>query len=153
MSSAYTSAEAGDVYMYDWGRGEGWSQVSIETGWGTFANWSDNGKAYSSVTGGSGDYINQHTTDRWHSPWNWGYWTETSPTIRASIEDSHLALQYVSPRSARVPRRRGQSRFCMSIRNVAARAIHSSGEAVSARSSRYSRGLSPSGSSGRSCDP
>jgi hypothetical protein len=86
MSSAYTSAEAGDVYMYDWGRGEGWSHVSIETGWGAFANWSDSGKTYSSVTGGSGDYINQHTTDRWHSPWNWGYWTETSPTIRASMK-------------------------------------------------------------------
>jgi hypothetical protein len=39
MSSAYTSAEAGDVYMCDWGRGAGWSDVSIETGLGTFANW------------------------------------------------------------------------------------------------------------------
>lgn len=85
MSAAYTAAEAGDVYMYDWGRGEGWSHVSIETGFGAFASWSENGKPYSSVTGGSGDYINQHTTDRYHSPWNWGYWTESSPTVRAQM--------------------------------------------------------------------
>jgi hypothetical protein len=26
MSSAYTTADRGDVYMYDWGRGEGWRQ-------------------------------------------------------------------------------------------------------------------------------
>jgi hypothetical protein len=86
MNAAYTSAEAGDVYMYDWGRGEGWSHVSIEAGFGGFASWTENGRSYSSVTGGSGDYIDQHTTDRWHSPWNWGYWTETSPTIRAKMK-------------------------------------------------------------------
>lgn len=88
MSAQYTPAALGDVYMYNWGRGEGWSHLAIETGYGTFANYTDpaTGKNYQSVTGGSGDHISQHTTDREFSPWNWGYWTETDPKVKNAMD-------------------------------------------------------------------
>jgi cell wall-associated NlpC family hydrolase len=56
VTQPFNAADRGDVILYDWGKGEGWSHVAIEVGWNA-----------------NGDYINQHTADRYHSPWNRGY--------------------------------------------------------------------------------
>jgi cell wall-associated NlpC family hydrolase len=55
-AKAYNTALPGDAILYDWGTGEGWSHLAIEVGWD-----------------GAGDFIDQHTKDRFHSPWNLGY--------------------------------------------------------------------------------
>ncbi len=88
MGAQYTPAARGDIYMYNWGRGEGWSHLAIETGFGQFADFVDHstGRRYRSVTSGSGDYISQHVTDRDYSPWNWGYQTETNPKYRRAMD-------------------------------------------------------------------
>lgn len=88
MDGSFTAAKKGDLYMYDWGKGSGWSHLSIETGNGTFANIVDSHtkKNYRSITGGKGDYIAQHTTDRDGSPWNWGYQTEKDPKIKKKMK-------------------------------------------------------------------
>ena len=57
MAAKYTSALKGDVFVYEWGDDDG----------------------------GSGDYISQHTHDRDHSPWNWGYWTESNVAKRSKM--------------------------------------------------------------------
>jgi hypothetical protein len=54
--------------MWDWGKGEGYSHLQIEVGWD-----------------GSGDKINQHTYDRYHYPWNWGYQNEHDSRIRQKM--------------------------------------------------------------------
>jgi hypothetical protein len=87
MTAAYTSADKGDVYLYDWGQGHGYSHVSISTGWGKFGSFYDSSKKmnYNAVTHGSGDKMAQHTTDRDGAPWNWGYHTERKPKTRAKM--------------------------------------------------------------------
>ena len=88
MSARYTPASIGDVYMYDWGRGAGWSHLSTSPGFGTFPSYYDStyAKNYNTVTGGTGDYLNQHSRDRYHAPWNWGYWAERDSTTRARMK-------------------------------------------------------------------
>lgn len=60
----YTPAANGDFYAYDWGKGDGISHLSIEAGYGVYN--SDYGS-------GRGDFMDQHSTDRHHAPYNWGY--------------------------------------------------------------------------------
>lgn len=85
MTNQYSGAKPGDVYMYDWGQGEGYSHMAIATGDGTFATYMDpynKDKNYNSVTAGAGSKIAQHSRDRDGAPWNWGYWTQGNPTIK-----------------------------------------------------------------------
>lgn len=80
MTSKYSGANSagGDIYMYDWGKGEGYSHMALSTGHETFYPYTDPiGVSYTGITGGSGDSMSQHSTDRDHAPWNWGYWTTT----------------------------------------------------------------------------
>jgi hypothetical protein len=80
MTAKYSGANSagGDIYMYDWGKGEGYSHMSLSTGHEAYYPYTDpNGVSYTSITGGSGDSMSQHSTDRDHAPWNWGYWTTT----------------------------------------------------------------------------
>lgn len=94
MDAAFTPARKGDLYMYDWGKGEGWSHLSMETGNGSFANVVDShtNKNYRSVTGGKGDYIAQHSTDRDGSPWNWGYQTQKDAKIKKKMKTVLIKL-------------------------------------------------------------
>ena len=88
MAAKYTSALKGDVFVYEWGDDDGHADhVSLASGWGQFADYddADQDKNYRSVTGGSGDYISQHTHDRDYSPWNWGYWTESNVAKRSKM--------------------------------------------------------------------
>lgn len=95
MSNKYTNAARGDVYVYDWGRGHGWSHLSVSAGFGEFANYYDSGakRNYRSITDGRGDFIAQHTTDRVKSPWNWGYWTEKDLTVRAKMRTKIIHIK------------------------------------------------------------
>ena len=88
MSAKYSGATQGDLYFYDWGKGEGWSHTAISTGSGNFSSFYDpiDKIYYSAVTGGSGDRIAQHSTDRDNSPWNLGYWLETDLTARGKMK-------------------------------------------------------------------
>lgn len=83
MSLRYSGAAAGDLYLYDWGTGQGWSHVAVALTDGVFANFYDShyGKNYNTVTSGYGSRIAQHTTDRYNAPWNWGYHTETRVNV------------------------------------------------------------------------
>ena len=85
MSSKLSGALQGDLYLYDWGQGEGMSHMSIATGDGTFADYVSAGINYQSITGGKGSHISQHSTDRDWSPWNWGYWNQHDPAIRSNM--------------------------------------------------------------------
>lgn len=80
MTTKYSGAHSagGDIFMYDWGKGEGYSHMALSTGREAYYPYTDPiGVSYTSITGGSGDSISQHSTDRDHAPWNWGYWTTT----------------------------------------------------------------------------
>lgn len=88
-SNAYTTAQLGDMYAYDWGRGSGISHLAIEAGWQT------NGRAGMYSSDGQGDYIDQHTTDRMHSPWNYGYLHPDS-TINPATMHIYVAPLYYS---------------------------------------------------------
>ncbi len=58
------SAEVtGDVLFYDWGQGEGISHSAIQTGIGNDPN-KPNGQTW------YGNYIDQHTTNRYHAFWS-----------------------------------------------------------------------------------
>lgn len=83
-SSPYSPAEIGDLIMYNWKSGDGFTHLSVFTGTGSYNAYLDpeSGKKYNTANGGQGDYINQHTTDRKHAPWNWGYYIAT-PEKRA----------------------------------------------------------------------
>ena len=61
------------------------SHMSIATGDGSFTDYVSGGVNYTSITGGKGSYVTQHSTDRDWSPWNWGYWNQHDPTIRANM--------------------------------------------------------------------
>lgn len=95
MKNAYTNASRGDVYVYDWGRGSGWSHLAVSAGYGAFASYYDSGakRNYRSITDGTGDYVAQHSTDRVKSPWNWGYWTEKDPTVRAKMKTKIIHIK------------------------------------------------------------
>lgn len=76
LAAAYTSANRGDIFMYDWGKGNiGFSHMAMEVGWGARATAGD----------GTGDYMDQHTTDRYHAPWNYGYRHPDSKIDRAHM--------------------------------------------------------------------
>jgi hypothetical protein len=78
MTTKYSGANpaGGDIFMYDFGYGEGYSHLALSTGRETYYPYVDvSGRSYTSITDGSGDSISQHSTDRDHAPWNWGYWT------------------------------------------------------------------------------
>jgi hypothetical protein len=64
----YNSADLADAILYDWGEGDGYSHMAIEAGWD-----------------GNGDYIDQHTTDRFHSPWNLGWQQQSDPQVRSRM--------------------------------------------------------------------
>lgn len=87
MNARYNASYTGDVFMYDWGTGDGYSHLSFHPGYGTFPSYYDShySKNYSSVTGGYGDFLDQHSRDRYHAPWNWGYWVERNSTTRSKM--------------------------------------------------------------------
>lgn len=93
MASVYTAASPADLYLYDWGgrdqngQPQGFSHLSISAGYGAFATvWvvdsAGQWLSTSTVTGGSGDFIDQHTENRRHTPWNLGFWKEKDLTTR-----------------------------------------------------------------------
>lgn len=65
LNNKFSIASSGDAYLYDWGRGEGWSHLAISTGFTSF-----------------GDKIAQHDTDRRGAVWNIGYLNESNPDVR-----------------------------------------------------------------------
>lgn len=84
-TSSYTSAVKGDLYAYDWGGGDGISHLAMEAGWGARPS------AY--AADGSGDYVDQHTTDRFHSPWNYGYLHAPSTQDRSKMKFYRVPLK------------------------------------------------------------
>lgn len=87
-SAAYTPLPNGDIYAYNWGRGEGISHLSTEVGFGT------RDSAY--ARDGQGDYIDQHTTDRHHSPWNYGYLHPDASINTATMQIYWLPINYAN---------------------------------------------------------
>lgn len=85
-TAAYNPSSIGDVYMYDWGKGEGYSHLGFASGAGLYSTFTDpaTGIAYSDINGGRGDWNNQHSTDRKRAPWNWGYQTEPNQIYRSN---------------------------------------------------------------------
>ncbi|MFL6139639.1 MAG: amidase domain-containing protein [Frankiaceae bacterium] len=76
-----TPADLGDVIIYNWEHGAGYSHLAVETGYGS-ATWKDvNGRSHSFY----GDLVSQHSNPRRNSPWNLGYLRETDPTRRAAM--------------------------------------------------------------------
>lgn len=95
MSSQNSGAMSADLYMYDWGKNEGFSHFSFSTEYGNFTDFFDTKakRNYRTVTNGVGSKIAQHNTDRDGAPWNWGYHTELDPTVKARMRTVviHLA--------------------------------------------------------------
>lgn len=77
----YTPALLGELYEYDWGHGDGYSHLAVAVGWSNSYQYPGIGPSpyY------TGDYINQHTRDRQHAPWNYGYLIESDPDIQANM--------------------------------------------------------------------
>lgn len=98
-TAAYSGASPGDLYMYNWGLGEGFSHLAMATSDGTFVNYFDtsHSKNYNSVTGGAGSKIAQHSTDRDGAPWNWGYWTETRSSVRQLMQTRVIRISSYIP--------------------------------------------------------
>lgn len=71
----YNPASKGDSLVYDWGKGDGISHRNIQAGYGY--------RAIDYSADGQGDYIDQHATDRYHAPWNYGY-LHPGSTVNAS---------------------------------------------------------------------
>lgn len=96
MGAKFSGATAGggDVYVYDWGLGEGYSHVSYSTGKWFFADYFDRANSinYQEITGGSGDMMSQHSTNRDKAPWNYGYQIERDPTVRAKMRTMVLVI-------------------------------------------------------------
>ena len=70
LASSFNPGLKGDAIQYDFGTGEGWTHGSIEAGWGDFTYTEQIALLHPS-TSYTGDYMNQHSTDRYHAPWNW----------------------------------------------------------------------------------
>lgn len=87
---AYTTAQLGDMYPYDWGRGLGISHLAISVG---YAN---NGRAGMYSGDGQGDYMDQHSPDRMHAPWNYGYLHPDGNTNPATMHIYVVPLRYAS---------------------------------------------------------
>jgi hypothetical protein len=77
LAASYTAGARGDILMYDWGKGLRFSHMAIVTGWGERAS------LYASD--GVGDFMSQHSTDRWRAPWNYGYRHPDSSIDRARM--------------------------------------------------------------------
>lgn len=96
LANKYSGANAagGDVYLYDWGKGEGWSHVAFSSGHETYYPFYDPDLQvnYSSINGGSGDAISQHSNDRDHAPWNIGFMTEPDPLVKAQMKVVLLSM-------------------------------------------------------------
>jgi hypothetical protein len=94
MNLRYSGANPGDIYLYDWGRGEGFSHVSLATSSGNFYDYSDSslGINYKSVTSGYGSRMAQHSPDRDWAPWNLGYWAEASLFTRTQMKTKILRI-------------------------------------------------------------
>ncbi|MEY4000617.1 MAG: hypothetical protein RLZZ626_972 [Actinomycetota bacterium] len=88
------NANGGDVYLFDMGKGEGWSHTAFSTGHETYYPFFDSYLQvnYSSLNGGSGDAISQHAYDRDHAPWNIGYLTEPDPLVRVRMRVVLLSM-------------------------------------------------------------
>jgi hypothetical protein len=95
MSAKVSGAQQGDIYMYDWNDGQGFSHMSLATGDGTFTNYSDSGTNYLNITGGTGSHMAQHSTDRDWAPWNWGYWTQTDVVKKGGMQTLVIHLNSV----------------------------------------------------------
>ena len=80
-TASVTPADLGDVIVYNWEHGHGYSHLAVETGFG-WATWKD---AYGHSHSFYGDLISQHSHARRNSPWNLGYLKETDPTRRAAM--------------------------------------------------------------------
>jgi DNA-binding beta-propeller fold protein YncE len=95
FTSPTTHAEPGDVIMYDWGEGESWSHLAFVAGSGPLPDFYDSEHAinFKDLDGGAGDFIDQHTNDRYHAPWNFGYLTQPDPLIRAQMQAVVLHFQ------------------------------------------------------------
>ena len=95
MSAKYSGASGGDIYLYDWGDGNGYSHVAVSTNSGNFANYYDPAasQSYASVTGGSGDRTSQHSNDRVDAPWNWGWYVQPNPVFHSLARTKILHLQ------------------------------------------------------------
>lgn len=98
MAAKNSGALSGDLYMYDWGQGEGFSHLSISTEYGNFTNFTDPEikRNYRSITGGVGSKMAQHTKDRDGAPWNWGYHTEVDPVVKARMKTVVIHLSSIS---------------------------------------------------------
>ncbi len=92
IGGKYSGAKVGDVYMYDWGKGEHWSHMGMATGSGNFANYSN----YGSFFGGSGSFNTQHATDRDHAPWNYGYLQEPYASVKAKMRITILTIKHTT---------------------------------------------------------
>lgn len=74
VSSNYNPAAQGDAIMWDFGGGR-FGHNTVEINW--TSSYYYQGKQY------AGDYINQHTNDREHAPWNYGWRMERDPDRRS----------------------------------------------------------------------
>lgn len=93
---SWNPANLGDVIQYSWGvdrngRRRPFSHSAVEAGWGYFAY-----QDYENEDGQQlylGDYMNQHTTNRYHAPWNW-WWLIRSKRERelARARIVHISL-------------------------------------------------------------
>ena len=67
---AYSLLQAGDVFFYDFGDGNGISHSTIMTGSGWFQNDPDTWDPNQAWMWHYGDYIDQHSHSRFHQAWN-----------------------------------------------------------------------------------
>lgn len=74
-ADTFTPARKGDAYLYDWGRGGGWSHLSMSVGFTS-----------------AGDKMAQHTEDRNNQFWNFGYRNESDPVVRGRMKSSYLRV-------------------------------------------------------------
>lgn len=73
LSNPYNPAYGGDAILYDlgWGR---WGHAAVEVNYSGEYYW--HGQRY------EGDYVNQHTQDREHSPWNLGWLAQKDMNVK-----------------------------------------------------------------------
>lgn len=81
MTQQYTPALPGELYEYDHGTGDGWSHLAVAIGWTSSYDYPQIGPRGTFT----GDYMNQHTRDRQHAPWNWGYLNQWDTFIKANM--------------------------------------------------------------------